>query len=271
MHSDKLYAIGDIHGCYDTFIELFNQLDPSIPLLFLGDIINRGPKSLETLRFVKSLGDRARLILGNHEMSFLATAAGHGKAHRLDTMHSILDEPDAKDLINWLRKQYLLFQWNEYTFVHGAINPAWDLDLAKALAHEVQEHLRNKGWKKYLKDMYGKDQWDESLTGSARMRAILNGFTRIRLVDEQGIPEFKIKEGIAKIPEGFMPWFESPVRKTQNDTIVFGHWSTLGLVNRPNIICLDSGCLWGGSLTAMEFPSRKIISIKAPQYLDPLA
>lgn len=271
MHTDKIYAIGDIHGCYDTLVELFDLLDPEIPIIFLGDIVNRGPKSLETIRFVKSLGDRARLILGNHEMSLLATAADHGKQHRLDTMQCILDEPDAKEIINWLRKQYLLLQWNEYTFVHGAINPAWTLEKAKALAEEVQTHLRNKGWKKYLKEMYGKDQWDDNLTNPARMRAILNGFTRIRMVDENGIPEFKMKEGIDKIPPGFMPWFEVPCRKTQNDTIVFGHWSTLGLVQQPNVICLDTGCLWGGALTAMEFPCRKVITVKSPQYLDPLA
>ena len=106
MHTEKIYAIGDIHGCYDTLVELFNKLDPEIPIIFLGDIVNRGPKSLETIRFVKSLGSRARLILGNHEMSLLATAAGHGKQHRLDTMQCILDEPDAKEIINWLRKQY---------------------------------------------------------------------------------------------------------------------------------------------------------------------
>lgn len=269
--AEKILVIGDVHGCLPTLEKLIAQIDENMPLLFLGDLINRGPESLATLRLVKNMGKRAKCLLGNHDMHLLATAANAGKANRRDTIDEILKADDAEDLIDFVRHQPLLWQWNDYTFVHASIDPAWSLEEAQTLAHEVQNHLRSKHWKSYLQNMYGKDLWEPSLKGEARMRAILNGFTRIRFVNSQGIPDYKIKEGLETKPDHLMPWFECPVRKTQNDKIVFGHWSTLGLVVRENIIALDTGCVWGGALSAIELPSRKVLSIKAPQYLDPLA
>ena len=264
-------AIGDVHGCLPTLEKLLAQIPEDSPLIFIGDVINRGPASLETLRRVRSFGERAKLILGNHEMHLLATAAGAGKVNRRDTIDEILNAPDACDLIDWVRHQYLLLDWNDYTFVHAAIDPAWSLKKARTLASEVREHLRSNHWKDYLQEMYGKDLWSNDLRGSARMRAILNGFTRIRFVDKKGIPDYKVKDAPGKTPDHLMPWFECPVRKTKEDNIVFGHWSTLGLVLKEHVIALDTGCVWGGSLSAIELPSRKIYQVKAPQYCDPFA
>lgn len=270
-NADKVTVIGDVHGCLPTLEKLLNRIDKDMPLIFIGDIINRGPQSLETLRLIRSLGKQARVILGNHDMHFLATAAGNGKANRRDTIAEIFKAPDAQELIDWMRHQRLMYRWKEYTFVHAAIDPAWSIKEADELAGEVHDILRSKHWKDALKEMYGKDLWDPKLKGSARMRAILNGFTRIRFVDKKGVPDYKAKESPQAVGADLMPWFDYPNRKTANDTIVFGHWSTLGLILRPHIIALDTGCIWGGSLTAIELPSRRIIQEKAPQYLDPLA
>ena len=186
MQSEQnVTVIGDGHGCLPSLSQLLEKIPDDSPLIFIGDLINRGPASLETLRLVHSMGKRATLILGNHEMHLLATAAGAGKPNRRDTIDEILVAPDAEELIDWIRHQYLLYDWKDYTFVHAAIDPAWSLKKARALACEVHEHLRSDHWKGYLQEMYGKDLWDNDLTGPARMRAILNGFTRIRFVDKK--------------------------------------------------------------------------------------
>ena len=270
-NAEKVTVIGDVHGCLPTLEKLLARIDDTMPLIFIGDIINRGPNSLETLRLIRSLGKRARVILGNHDMHFLATAAGNGKANRLDTIAEIFQAPDAEELIDWMRHQRLMYRWKEYSFVHAAIDPAWSITEAEALAGEIQGILRGKHWKEALQEMYGKDLWDPKLKGTARMRAILNGFTRIRFVDKKGVPDYRAKEAPGSTCPDLMPWFDYPNRKTIDDTVVFGHWSTLGLVIRPHVIALDTGCIWGGALTAIELPSRKIIQEKAPQYLDPLA
>ena len=270
-NAEKVTVIGDVHGCLPTLEKLLARIDDTMPLIFIGDIINRGPNSLETLRLIRSLGKRARVILGNHDMHFLATAAGNGKANRRDTIAEIFQAPDAEELIDWMRHQRLMYRWKEYSFVHAAIDPAWSITEAEALAGEIQGILRGKHWKEALQEMYGKDLWDPKLKGTARMRAILNGFTRIRFVDKKGVPDYKAKEAPGSTCPDLMPWFDYHNRKTIDDTVVFGHWSTLGLVIRPHVIALDTGCIWGGALTAIELPSRKIIQEKAPQYLDPLA
>lgn len=272
MQSEQnVTVIGDVHGCLPSLSQLLEKIPEDSPLIFIGDLINRGPASLETLRLVHSMGKRATLILGNHEMHLLATAAGAGKPNRRDTIGEILAAPDAEELIDWIRHQYLLYDWKDYTFVHAAIDPAWSLKKARALACEVREHLRSDHWKEYLQEMYGKDLWDNDLTGPARMRAILNGFTRIRFVDKKGIPDYKAKDSPGNTPKHLMPWFVYSHRKTKDDNIVFGHWSTLGLVIQEHIIALDTGCVWGGALTAVMLPQRQVIQVKAPQYCDPFA
>lgn len=270
-NSSSLYVIGDVHGCLPSLMQLLDQLDPDIPLVFTGDIINRGPNSLGTLRFIKSLGSRALTVLGNHDLHLLATAAGFGKPNRLDTINEILQATDCQELIDWLRFQPLLYQWQDWTIVHAGLLPAWSLDQAQTLAQEVQSALRSPTWKSALSQMYGKEIWDESLKDHARRRAILNALTRIRLVTPNGMPDYKIKETSHGIPCGFSAWFDAPERKSRNDKIVFGHWSTLGKVNRDNVIALDTGCVWGGALTAVQLPQRHFISVKAPRYLNPLA
>ena len=271
QNEQNVTVIGDVHGCLPSLEKLLKLIPSNDHLIFIGDIINRGPNSLETLRLIRSLGKRARVILGNHDMHFLATAAGNGKANRRDTIAEIFQAPDAEELIDWMRHQRLMYRWKEYSFVHAAIDPAWSITEAEALAGEIQGILRGKHWKEALQEMYGKDLWDPKLKGTARMRAILNGFTRIRFVDKKGVPDYKAKEAPGSTCPDLMPWFDYPNRKTIDDTVVFGHWSTLGLVIRPHVIALDTGCIWGGALTAIELPSRKIIQEKAPQYLDPLA
>ena len=247
MQSEQnVTVIGDVHGCLPSLSQLLEKIPEDSPLIFIGDLINRGPASLETLRLVHSMGKRATLILGNHEMHLLATAAGAGKPNRRDTIDEILAAPDAEELIDWIRHQYLLYDWKDYTFVHAAIDPAWS-------------------------EMYGKDLWDNDLTGPARMRAILNGFTRIRFVDKKGIPDYKAKDSPGNTPKHLMPWFEYSHRKTKDDNIVFGHWSTLGLVIQEHLIALDTGCVWGGALTAVMLPQRQVIQVKAPQYCNPFA
>ena len=271
QNAQNVTVIGDVHGCLPTLEALLSQIPEDVPLIFIGDLINRGPESLKTLRCVVEMGDRAHLILGNHEMHLLASAAGAGKVNRRDTIEEILNAPDADDLVDWVRHQHLLLQWRQFTFVHAALDPAWSVKEAVKLAHEVQSELRSKQWKTYLKEMYGKDLWDKSLTGSARMRAILNGFTRIRFVDKKGIPDYKVKDAPGINPPHLMPWFECPARKNNKNTIVFGHWSTLGFVNTPYAIALDTGCVWGGALSALILPERRLIQVKAPQYCDPFA
>ena len=156
QNAQNVTVIGDVHGCLPTLEALLSQIPEDMPLIFIGDLINRGPESLKTLRRVIEMGDRARLILGNHEMHLLASAAGAGKVNRRDTIEEILNAPDADDLINWIRHQHLLLQWKQFTFVHAALDPAWSVKEAVKLAHEVQSELRSKQWKTYLKDMYGK-------------------------------------------------------------------------------------------------------------------
>ena len=269
-NSSSIYVIGDVHGCLPSLNQLLASFDEDLPLVFTGDIINRGPNSLETLRRIKGLGERAVTVLGNHDLHLLASAAGFGKPNRLDTLDPILTAPDAQELIDWLRFQPLLYQWNDWTIVHAGLLPCWSLTQARELAQEVQTILRSDDWKNGLSQMYGKELWEESLSGHARVRAILNGFTRLRLVHADGTPDYKIKETTGGIPEGFYAWFDAPERQSQNDKIVFGHWSTLGKVNRDHVIALDTGCVWGGALTAVKLPQRRFFSVKAPMYLNPL-
>ncbi len=269
MNQDYLYAVGDVHGCLPNLKELFEKLDRDIPVVFVGDIVNRGPFSLETLRFVKSLGARARVLLGNHDLHLLCAAAGAAKMSPKDTIQEVLDAPDAGELIDYLRGQSLLIRFREFTLVHAAIDLAWDLNKAQTLAREVETKLRSPDWKYWLSDMYGKDLWDESLTGLARLRAVLNGFTRIRYVKADGTPDYRAKLAPEVTDPSLIPWFMSPKRKTRDTVVVAGHWSTLGLKMTDDFIGIDTGCLWGGALTAVRLPDRKVISVKSSGYQDP--
>jgi len=271
------YAIGDIQGCYDPLRRLLDKIkfDPSADQLwFAGDLINRGPKSLETLRFIISLGDGARSVLGNHECHFLASARGHKKAHRSDTFSSILNASDADELINWVRSRPFLHQDKSlgYTMVHAGIPPQWSLKQAKKYAKELEKVFQGEQLDDFLAHMYGSmpDQWSDTLTGNDRLRFIINCFTRLRFCDAEGRLNLKEKGAPTHHSGNLIPWFEAPSRRTANKKIVFGHWSTLGLNKKNKAICLDTGCLWGGQLSAIKLDgSEQVISLKCDISLEP--
>lgn len=268
------FVIGDIQGCCDqleTLVQLIFDVDADARILFLGDLVNRGPKSLETLRLVKNMGVRADTVLGNHDLHLLAVAHGIRSAHRSDTLNDILSAPDREELLDWLRHRPLAVFEQEHLLVHAGIFPQWTSEQTMALAQEVQDILRGPDWLDFLAQMYGNtpDQWNDNLQGVERWRCIINGLTRMRFCSVDGIMDFASKEGMAGAPDGFSPWFDVHDRKTENTTVVFGHWSTLGLLLRPNLISLDTGCVWGGKLTAVSLNDRRLIQIACPQQLRP--
>lgn len=272
MPDTPLIAIGDVQGCLESLEGLLEQLPDDARLIFVGDIVNRGPASLETLRFVKRLGGRARVTLGNHDLHLLAVAAGAGKPHKRDTIRDILSAPDRDELIDWLRHQPLMIEEDGIVFVHAGIHPLWTIERARTLAAEAAAALSGPDWTAWLQGMYGNSHWEEGIEGPARMRAILNAFTRMRFVDrETGELDFEQKEGVGDAPAWLQPWFEFPGRKCENLTICFGHWSMLGLINRPNVVAIDTGCLWGGKLTAVRFPDRRFFEESCPCWADPFA
>ncbi len=261
-----IYAVGDIQGCYDEFRRLLEQLrfDPAQDRLWLvGDLVNRGPGSLQVLRFVRSLGDSAITVLGNHDLHLVAVDAGIGQLHHTDTLDEVLGAFDRDELLHWLRCQRLAYLEDGHLLVHAGVLPGWTAKQTVALAHEVEEALRSDDYVDFLAHMYGNSPhaWDESLEGYKRLRVIVNALTRIRICTPQGEMEFKFKGEVPDIPEGYMPWFEAPRRKTRDATVIFGHWSALGLVHRRNLIALDTGCLWGGPMTAIRLDDRELFQV----------
>lgn len=260
------YAIGDIQGCHTEFKQLLDLLhfDPVQDYLWLvGDLVNRGPCSLEVLRLVKSLGDRVITVLGNHDLHLLAVAEGVVQLHRSDTLDEVLNAPDRAELLNWLRHQRLAHAEGNVVLVHAGLLPQWNVDQALGLAQEVEHALRGDDYVSFLSKMYGNTPaaWDDILTGYKRLRVITNAFTRLRVCTPEGAMEYKFKGEVENIPSGFMPWFDVPERKSQKVTVIFGHWSALGLRVTPNIIALDTGCLWGGKLTAIRLEDRKLFQV----------
>lgn len=272
MNQDSVYAIGDIQGCLESLEGLLEQLPADASLLFVGDLVNRGPESLATLRFIKSLGSRVEVTLGNHDLHLLACAAGAGRVHKKDTIGEILEAPDGEELVDWLRRRPLLVERCGTVFAHAGLNPNWTLDEARALAAEAHEALSGGNWKTWLQGMYGNTGWAGELTGPARMRAILNAFTRMRFVDRTtGELDFEQKEDVGSAPAHLVPWFDFEGRCERNVTVCFGHWSMLGLINRPDVVAIDTGCLWGGRLTAVRFPDRRFFEEPCPCWADPFA
>lgn len=269
---ESLYAIGDLHGCLESLQQLLAQLPGRPQLIFLGDLVNRGPQSLETLRFVKKLEEsgRAQCLLGNHDLHLLCVAAGHARPHGRDTIAPILEAADCGALIDWLRRQHLALYREDALFVHAGVHPDWSLEQALGLAREAEEQLSGPGWKDYLRDMYGDTQWSEGLAGAARMRAILNAFTRIRFIDRRTKElNFSVREGLAQAPASLEPWFEQQDRKLRGELIVFGHWSMLGLMMKPRLIAVDTGCLWGGTLSAVRMSDRRLFTVRSPLWRKP--
>jgi bis(5'-nucleosyl)-tetraphosphatase (symmetrical) len=259
-----VYAIGDIQGCYDELLELLATLHFNRQcdrLWFVGDLVNRGPKSLETLRFVRGLGPAAVTVLGNHDLHLLAAAHGIRPDNIADdTLEPILAAPDREALIDWLRCLPLLHYDDElgYLMVHAGLPPQWDLMLAQRCAGEVEAVLRGDRLESFLSRMYGNKprQWSGQLDGWDRLRFIVNCFTRMRFCDRHGRLELKSSGPPGSQPEGYYPWFEIPARASGNLNIIFGHWSTLRPRDIPGVYPIDSGCLWGGQLTALRIDTR---------------
>ena len=275
----KTYAIGDLQGCAHEAQLLLEHIREDAQgdarILFVGDLINRGPDSLTALRRMKALsessGGRVEALLGNHDLHLIAVAVGAQRVSRSDTLDAILAAPDRDELIDWLRRRPLAMFVDAHLLVHAGVAPQWDAAQTMALAGEVEAVLRGDGWIDFLREMYGNEpnRWDDSLTGMARLRCIVNALTRMRLCEPDGSMDFKHKES-ENGPEGsgLIPWFDLPERKTANVTVVFGHWSALGLVLRPNLVGLDSGCVWGGKLTAVCLDNRALLQVDCPEYQE---
>jgi len=268
---DRLWVIGDVQGCLASLQSLLEKLPVHARLLFVGDLINRGPQSLASLRLVRSLAGRAEALLGNHDLHLLATAAGIRKQHDDDTLADILAAPDREELLDWLRARPLALHEAGALFVHAGVLPPWSVDKTVALAGEVEARLRAPDYRDFLATMYGNRpaRWDEALEGPDRARCVINALTRLRFVAVDGSMDLTVKEGADAAPPGFTPWFDHPRRATRGTPVVFGHWSTLGLMMRDNAVCLDSGCVWGGALTAMAWPSRRLVQVPCPPYRRP--
>ena len=273
----KTYVIGDLQGCAHEAQALLDKIAADAGgdarILFVGDLINRGPESLMALRRMKALsevsGGRVEALLGNHDLHLLAVAVGAQKASRSDTLDEILAAPDLDELVAWLRARPLAMFVDAHLMVHAGVAPQWDAAKTMALAGEVEAVLRGDGWIDFLARMYGNqpDRWDDSLEGIARLRCIVNALTRMRLCLPDGTMDFAHKESESG-PEGsgLVPWFDLPGRRTNDVTVVFGHWSALGLVLRPNLVGLDSGCVWGGKLTAVCLDDRTLLQVDCPEY-----
>ena len=260
------YAIGDLQGCYKEFRQLLDLLgfDSATDKLWLaGDIVNRGPDSLILLRFIRALGDTVVMVLGNHDLHLLMVAEGCVRLHRSDTLQAILAAPDRDELLYWLRQQRLLYVEGDYVMVHAGLLPAWSVAQAALLAQEVEAALRGNDFHKFFSHMYGNqpDHWNDSLAGYDRLRVVTNAMTRMRVCTPGGEMNFVYKGRVQDIPVGYLPWFEIPDRASQEATVICGHWSALDLQVRDNLIALDTGCLWGGSLTAMRLEDRKVFQV----------
>ena len=275
----KIFAIGDVQGCGPSLQALVKKLPPKSKMIFLGDLVNRGPDSLGSLRQLKSLQEtgRAECILGNHDLHLLAIDAGLRKTKGLDTVDDILNAPDREDLIHWLRNRPMALSNGKVLMVHAGVLPQWDLQQTIERAQEVEKALRHSSYQEFLAQMYGNtpNKWNPSLKGYERLRVITNALTRMRFCTPSGQMEFESKEGLEQGPKGYIPWFTVPSRKTQGVLTYFGHWSTLGLLRQHNVIGLDTGCVWGGKLTALEISdsnkdSKKLEIIQVSGYDHPL-
>jgi bis(5'-nucleosyl)-tetraphosphatase (symmetrical) len=262
-----IFAIGDIQGCYhelEHMLELIEFDKKKDKLWLVGDLVNRGADSLSVLRLIKSMGDAAITVLGNHDLHLLAVAAGVAELHHSDTLDEMLAAPDRDELLTWLRQQRMLHVQDNFVLLHAGLLPEWSVLQAQQLALEVEQALRGTDYVTFLEKMYGNvpHQWDEALTGYKRLRVITNALTRMRICTLQGEMQFKFKGEVGDVPSGYLPWFEVPQRASADATVIFGHWSALGLIVRPNVIALDTGCLWGGNLTAIRLEDRKLFQVK---------
>jgi len=279
MSSMALYLIGDVQGCDAALGRLLEKLDfsPSRDrLVLLGDLVNRGPASLAVLRRLTALGDAAACLLGNHDLHLLVVSQGVHQGHRSDTLGDVLHALDREALLDWLRHRPMALHEHGVLMVHAGVLPQWTVDKTMQLAAEVEAVLRGADWRSFMRQMYGNlpDQWDDGLQGAARLRVIVNALTRLRFCSAEGRIDFDTKTFAPdSAPPGFMPWFEVPGRRTAQDVVAFGHWSTLGWLDRPDLISLDTGCVWGGALSAARIGAdawqRELIQVRCEQAQAP--
>jgi bis(5'-nucleosyl)-tetraphosphatase (symmetrical) len=277
-----LYLIGDIQGCDAPLQRLLEKIDfsPSRDtIVLLGDLVNRGPDSAAVLRRVQGCGASALSLLGNHDLHLLGVAHGARKAGRKDTLAELLAAPDAEAMLEWVRQQPMALHMRigsgDLLMVHAGVLPQWTVGETLVLASEVESVLRGPALGEFLLAMYGNEptQWHESLTGSTRLRTIVNALTRMRFCTADGVMEFESKDGMLPGPEGYMPWFDVPGRKTAGATVACGHWSTLGWLSRPDLLSIDTGCVWGGCLSAVRIGAtldeRELIQVTCEQAQKP--
>ena len=263
-----IWAIGDVQGCFDELSLLLARIGFERSrdcLWFVGDLVNRGPKSLEVLRFVNDLGERAVTVLGNHDLHLVTQYEGFERARKDDTFHEVLEAPDARELVDWLRTRPMMHAEGRYAMVHAGLLPQWTLGEAVRLGKEVEAALAAPGYREFLERMYGSkpEKWSDALAGWDRLRVIVNAMTRMRFCTPQGRMEFCAKG--AKPPRGFVAWYDArPAR--EKAAIVCGHWSALGLKLTPRLAALDSGCVWGGSLSALRLEDRALYQVACRGY-----
>ncbi len=268
------YAIGDIQGCYDELTQLLQLIGfngTRDRLWLVGDLVNRGPQSLEVLRFVRDLGERAVVVLGNHDLHLIMQSEGFGRRNSEDTLDAVLIAPDREALLTWLRDQPLFHIEGEYAMVHAGLLPEWSVTCAAELSAEVGTALASPNFREFLANMWGSQpvRWNDSLRGCERLRVVINAMTRMRLCTLDGAMDFAAKGPPESAPAGLLPWFAIPARASADHTIVCGHWSALGLRTEAKLLALDSGCLWGGALTAVRLEDRAVFQLPCPRQVTP--
>jgi bis(5'-nucleosyl)-tetraphosphatase (symmetrical) len=277
-----LYLIGDVQGCDSALQALLDKISfsPSRDTLYvLGDLVNRGPDSAGVLRRLMGFGAAAQCLLGNHDLHLLAASVGARRPSRKDTLAKVLEAPDREAMLAWLRQQHIAFllehQNQSILMVHAGVLPGWTAGQTLALAGEFEAVLRGPNLGDFLHQMYGNtpNRWDDALQGMDRLRMIVNALTRLRFCTAEGVMEFDTSDGAHAAPPGYLPWFEVPGRKTAGVTVAFGHWSTLGWLGRSDLFALDSGCVWGGCLSALKLGSstaaHELIQVQCAQAQKP--
>lgn len=262
------YTIGDLQGNFAQLEQLLNRID-FLPgrdrIWFTGDLVNRGPASLECLRFVRSLGDSARVVLGNHDFHLLCVAEGATHSRRGDTLDTILAAPDRADLLGWVRALPLLVREDSLVMVHAGLLPQWTVPEAEDRAREVEQTLRTMDLNAFCAALYGdEDAWTAQLHGMQRVRVIVNAMTRMRVCSAEGRMLLRFKGEPQDAPAGYLPWFDVPQRRSRDVTIICGHWSALGLRLRQDLVAVDTGCLWGRTLTAVRLHDRTVFQVPGP-------
>ncbi|MBK0392168.1 symmetrical bis(5'-nucleosyl)-tetraphosphatase [Ramlibacter algicola] len=273
-----LYLIGDVQGCDEPLARLLRHVDfsPSRDHLYLlGDLVNRGPASAQVLRRLMALDGSAQCLLGNHDLSLLAISQGVRAARPGDTIDSVLGAPDRDALLHWLRHQRMALHAHGVLMLHGGVLPQWDVAQVLSLAGEVESALRSPGHADFFREMYGNlpDAWSDDLQGADRLRVIVNALTRLRFCTPGGVMHLKASGRLDEAPPSTLAWFDVPGRRTAGAPVAFGHWSQLGLLLRDDLIALDTGCVWGGCLSALRFDpvtgSREVVQVKCPQAQEP--